>query len=200
MAAMLADGRQLILASSSPFRQELLARLQLPFISLSPDVDETPLVDEAGDELAQRLAIAKAQAIAKQHGNALIIGSDQVAVVDKTIVGKPGNHERARMQLERASGQAVMFYTGLCLIDSASGREQSLVEPFRVIFKALAATQIERYLQIEQPYQCAGSFKSEGLGIALFERLQGDDPNALIGLPLIQLIRMLAAEQVDILC
>ena len=199
MVDTLTDGRRLILASSSPFRRELLARLRLPFTSISPAVDETPLAGEAGDELALRLAIAKAQAIAAQHKKALVIGSDQVAVVNDTIVGKPGNHERARVQLAQASGRSVMFYTGLCLIDSASGREHSIIEPFQVLFKPLTSAQIERYLQLEQPYQCAGSFKSEGLGIALFERLIGDDPNALIGLPLIKLISLLDAEQVDIL-
>ena len=134
MANALLDGSQLILASSSPFRRELLARLRLPFSSVSPEVDETPLAHEAGNELALRLAVAKARAIAEQHSYALVIGSDQIAVVNNTIVGKPGNHQRARAQLEQASGQTVMFYTGLCLIDNASGREQSLVEPFQVVF------------------------------------------------------------------
>jgi septum formation protein len=185
---------KLILASSSPYRRELLARLMIPFEVMAPDVDEIPAPGEAPQALVERLAVAKAQAVARQHANALVIGSDQVAVYDGKIVGKPLTHERAVDQLRMASGKAVMLYTGLALINSASGRVQSEVIPFRVVFRALSDSQIENYLRREQPYHCAGSVKSEGLGIALLERFEGDDPNALIGLPLIRLVRMLERE------
>lgn len=184
----------LILASSSPYRRELLARLLIPFEVVAPDVDETPAPGEAPQALVERLAVAKAQAVARQHTNALVIGSDQAAVYDGKIVGKPLTHDRAVEQLRMASGKAVMLYTGLVLINSASGRVQSEVIPFRVVFRALSDSQIENYLRREQPYHCAGSVKSEGLGIALLERFEGDDPNALIGLPLIRLVRMLERE------
>lgn len=187
------DGRRLLLASTSPFRRELLARLGLPFTVQAPAVDETRLPGEAAPALVARLAEQKARAVAQSAPTALIIGSDQVAVLDGDIIGKPGDHPRAVAQLQRASGRTVIFYTGLCLLDSASGQCQVAVEEFRVVFRPLTATMIEAYLQREQPYQCAGSFKSEGLGIALFERLEGDDPTSLIGLPLIRLIRMLEA-------
>lgn len=184
----------LILASSSPYRRELLARLLIPFEVVVPDVDETPEPGELPPALVERLAVAKAQAVARQHTNALVIGSDQAAVYDGKIVGKPLTHDRAVEQLRMASGKAVMLYTGLALINSASGRVQSEVIPFRVVFRALNDSQIENYLRKEQPYHCAGSVKSEGLGIALLERFEGDDPNALIGLPLIRLVRMLERE------
>ena len=193
------DPRSLILASTSPFRRDLLARLGLPFTVQAPDADETPQPGEDASALVTRLATGKAQAAARHHHAALIIGSDQAAVLDDTIIGKPGNHERALAQLRRASGRTVTFYTGLCLLDSASGRQQVAVEPFRVVFRTLTEPQIERYLRRERPYQCAGSFKSEGLGIALFERLEGDDPSSLIGLPLIRLTRMLEAAGVAVL-
>jgi septum formation protein len=149
--------------------------------------------------LVARLAEAKARSIAVRRPNALVIGSDQAAVLDGKILGKPGSHERAVEQLLQASGQTVIFYTGLCVMDSDSGRAQVDIAPFRVVFRKFGLPQIENYLRREQPYQCAGSFKSEGLGIALFERLDGDDPTSLIGLPLIRLVRMLETEGVAIL-
>lgn len=199
MFETLSDGRRLILASTSPFRRELLMRLGLPFTVQAPEADETGLPDEAAPALAARLAERKARSVAQSTPAALIIGSDQAAVVDGNIIGKPGNHSRAVAQLQRASGRTVLFHTGLCLLDSASGQCQVAVEEFRVVFRPLTATMIEAYLQRERPYQCAGSFKSEGLGIALFERLEGDDPTSLIGLPLIRLTRMLEAAGAAIL-
>jgi septum formation protein len=190
---------KLILASSSPFRRELLARLMIPFEVAVPDVDETPLPGEAPPALVERLAIAKARAIATQHPDALVIGSDQVAVHEGVIVGKPLTHERAVAQLRQASGKAVVLHTGLALVNSASGREQSEVVPYRVVFRTLTDAQIENYLNKEQPYNCAGSVKSEGLGVALLERFEGEDPATLIGLPLIRLVRMLETEGVAVL-
>lgn len=181
----------LILASSSPYRRELLQRLRLAFTCVTPDVDESALPGETPATLVQRLAIAKAQAVAVQHANALIIGSDQVAVLHGTILGKPGTHTNAVAQLTAARGSRMEFLTGLCLLNAATGKIQVDVVPYAVIFRDLTTAQIEYYLQQEQPYHCAGSFKSEGLGIALFERLEGDDPTALIGLPLMRLVRML---------
>ncbi len=186
----------LVLGSTSPFRKELLGRLGLPFVTASPAVDETPQTEEPPQELVQRLALAKAAAVAADHPDALIIGSDQVACCDGRVLGKPGTRETAILQLEQASGRCVTFFTGLCLLNSATGRSQVVCEPFRVYFRTLERDRIERYLDREQPYQCAGSFKSEGLGISLFERLEGDDPNALIGLPLIRLVTMLQEEGV----
>ncbi|ADN75595.1 maf protein [Ferrimonas balearica DSM 9799] len=189
----------LVLGSTSPFRRELLGKLGLPFECDKPEVDETPLPDETAQQLVARLAEAKAKAVAERHPNALIIGSDQVAVVAGNILGKPHTHEKAVAQLSAASGEVVTFYTGLCLYNSTTGKAQTLVEPFEVAFKALTEAQIEGYLRAEQPYNCAGSFKSEGLGIMLFDRLTGRDPNALIGLPLISLGELLANEGVDVL-
>ncbi len=191
--------RKLILASSSPYRKELLARLGLPFSAVSPDIDETPLPGEPPEHLVGRLAVAKAQAIADRHPNALVIGSDQVAVHRGAIVGKPGDHDRAVAQLRAASGQSVTLYTGLALVDAESGRTQSEVIPFRVVFRKLNDARIERYLRKEQPYNCAGSVKSEGLGIALLERFEGEDPNTLIGLPLIRLVAMLEKEGLEVI-
>ena len=191
--------RRLILASSSPFRRELLARLGIPFEALAPRVDESPHPGEDAVALVARLALAKAKAIARQHPDALIIGSDQAAVYNGTITGKPGDHDEAVKQLRAASGRKVMLYTGLVLLDAASGRVQSEVVPFGIQFRALTAAQIENYLRKEQPYNCAGSVKSEGLGIALLERFEGDDPNALIGLPLIRLVRMLEREGIAVI-
>ena len=199
MTHTLPDGRRLILASSSPFRRELLARLGLPFVSRAPHSDETPLADEPAQALVARLARAKAEALAPAVAKGLIIGSDQVAVLDGEILGKPGDHDRAVIQLRRASGREVEFLTGLCLLDTASGRTRVVVEPFKVLFRELSPAQIESYLGRERPYDCAGSFKCEGLGIALFRRLKGDDPNALIGLPLIRLVELLAEEGVEVL-
>jgi len=176
----------------------LLERLGVPFKTASPEVDESPLPRESPQDLVLRLARAKAEAVAVAHNHSLIIGSDQVACIEGRILGKPGTHDRARRQLQQASGKRVSFYTGLCLLNTDSGKCQLACEPFYVHFRQLRSEQIERYLDRERPYNCAGSFKSEGLGIALFERLEGDDPNALIGLPLIRLIHMLEAEGIEI--
>ncbi len=188
----------LVLGSTSPFRRELLSRLGLTFETAAPEVDESRQPDEPPEALVLRLAQAKADAVGAAHPQALVIGSDQVACIDDRILGKPGNRENARRQLRDASGRRVSFYTGLCLLNTASGRKQLVCEPFHVQFRRLTEAQIERYLEREQPFNCAGSFKSEGLGITLFERLEGDDPNALIGLPLIRLVEMLGAEGIEL--
>ncbi len=185
---------QLVLASTSPFRRNILEKLGVPFDCHAPEVDETPHAGESPSQLVERLSIAKAQAVAAHLKEGLVIGSDQVAVIDNDILGKPGNHENAVMQLERAAGKTVTFLTGLALVNATTGSIQAEVVPFKVVFRKLTREQIENYLNAEQPYNCAGGFKSEGLGIALFERLDGDDPNTLIGLPLIRLIRMLEKE------
>jgi septum formation protein len=190
---------KLVLASSSPYRKQLLQRLGQAFDTTAPDVDETALAGETPEQLVRRLAEAKAKAVAKEFPNALIIGSDQVAVLDGKILGKPGNHDNAVKQLQQASAKTVHFLTGLCLFNSKTGNIQLDVIPFKVVFRKLSNAQIENYLLTEQPYNCAGSFKSEGLGIALFEKLEGDDPNALIGLPLIKLIDMFSNEGINIL-
>lgn len=184
----------LVLASTSPFRRELLQRLGVTFQTASPDVDETRLPDESAEQLVRRLAQAKARAVATAHPGALIIGSDQVAVLGERILGKPGNRERAREQLRAASGNTVRFLTGLCLLNASSGQAEVEVVPYGVTFRTLDDARIDRYLDCEQPYNCAGSFKSEGLGIALFARMEGSDPTALIGLPLITLVSMLARQ------
>ncbi|MBF0470557.1 MAG: septum formation inhibitor Maf [Gammaproteobacteria bacterium] len=183
---------QIILASTSPFRKMLLEKLGLPFTTIAPEVDERAAPSESPADLVQRLALAKAEAVAHHHPKALVIGSDQVAVHRGEILGKPGSHARAREQLAAFSGNAVTFYTGLALVGSEAGVSEVDLLPYTVHFRTLSADQIERYLKAEQPYQCAGSFKSEGLGITLFSRLEGDDPNTLIGLPLIRLTAMLA--------
>lgn len=192
-------GRTIILASSSPYRRELLAKLHLDFTWQSPEIDESARPGETAEQLVVRLAGEKARAIAKHHGNALIIASDQVALLDGQILGKPGDHATAVRQLNAASGKAVRFLTSLALLNSSSGRIQVEVVPFTVHFRHLSPSEIENYLRKEQPYNCAGSFKSEGLGIALFERLEGDDPNTLIGLPLIRLAKMLRNEGVAVI-
>ena len=181
----------IILASSSPYRRQLLTQLGLPFEWCSPDIDETALSGEAPAALASRLAETKARALATHYPQHWIIGSDQVACLDGRILGKPGNIDNARRQLRACSGQRVEFLTGLCLLNSGDDTCATIVEPFAVKFRPLTIEQIDRYLEREQPFDCAGSFKAEGLGIALFERLEGDDPNALIGLPLIQLVSLL---------
>ena len=181
----------LVLASTSPYRRELLGRLGLPFTTARPEVDESPLAGEDPEVLVRRLAEAKARAVAPIHPDALVIGSDQVAVLDGNVVGKPGAPDAAADQLRRASGRAVRFLTGLCLLDTARDVAEVVVEPFTVHFRALDDGQIARYIERERPFDCAGSFKSEGLGIALFERLEGDDPSALVGLPLIRLVSLL---------
>lgn len=189
----------LLLASSSPYRRELLDRLQLPFTWQSPSIDETRREDETAIDLVRRLAEEKARALAERYTDHLIIGSDQVAVLgDGQILGKPHDLERAQKQLRAASGSSVTFLTGLALLNSQSGRCQVDCVPFTVHFRSLSDTQILRYLQREQPFDCAGSFKSEGLGISLFRSTEGEDASSLIGLPLIRLVDMLINEGVDV--
>lgn len=189
--------KQIILASSSRYRQEVLSKLGLPFTVCAPNIDESPRPNETPADLVLRLAIAKARAVLPTRQHALVIGSDQVAVCNGAILGKPRTHDNAVKQLRETSGQTIALYTGLALINSDSGRVQSDVVPFRVVMRALSDNQIENYLRKEQPYDCAGSVKSERLGVALLDRFEGDDPNALIGLPLIRLVRMLETEGVN---
>lgn len=181
----------ILLASTSPFRQALLHKLGLPFITAAPQVDESPQPGETAQALVNRLAVAKAQALAKTHPGHWIIGSDQVCVLDGQITGKPHTVENARAQLRAASGKAITFYTGLALFHPDSNQLLSCCEPFVVHFRTLTDAEIAGYVEKEQPLQCAGSFKSEGLGICLFDRLEGRDPNTLVGLPLIALNEML---------
>ena len=189
----------LILASTSPFRRAILEKLGYPFETFKPEVDESPLPGENAQALVERLSEAKARTALGRFDNALIIGGDQVAAINGQILGKPHTHERATAQLRACSGKTVRFHTGLCLLNTATGRTQTEVIPFDVHFRALTPEEIEAYLRRERPYNSAGSFKSEGLGITLFERLQGDDPNTLIGLPLIRLTAMLRREGVNVL-
>jgi len=191
--------RTLILGSTSRYRRELLSRLHLPFEVVAPEVDETPQAGEAPAALALRLALAKAQAVARQHPEAVVIGSDQVADLAGEPLGKPGHHARAVEQLQRMRGQTVVFQTALAVVCLASGFEQVDLAPVRVRFRALADAEIEAYLRAEQPYDCAGSAKSEGLGIALLEAIDNDDPTALVGLPLIRTCRMLRAAGLPLL-
>lgn len=191
--------RPLILASSSVYRRQLLERLRAPFGTAVPDIDESALPGEAPRETALRLALAKARAVASIHPAALIIGSDQVADLGGQPLGKPGTHENAVGQLRAMRGQSVTFHTALCLLDAASGRHQLDNVPSVVHFRQLSDAQIERYLRLEQPYDCAGSAKVESLGIALVQRIDSDDPTALIGLPLMALNGMLQREQVEVL-
>ncbi len=183
--------RMLVLASTSPFRRALLEKLQIPFKTLSPEVDETPLEGESPQQLVVRLSEAKARAGAGTFPDALIIGSDQVAVCAGEVLGKPGDHDSACRQLAQLSGKRVDFLTGLCLFDALTGEARTDLVPYAVTFRTLTPEQIDRYLRAEQPYHCAGSFKSEALGISLFEAMHGDDPNALVGLPLIRLVSWL---------
>jgi MAF protein len=182
---------KLVLASSSPYRRELLQKLRLPFVADSPDIDETPLAGEPPEELALRLSLQKARALAEKYPEHLIIGSDQVALLEGKPLTKPGSRQNTVAQLSAASGKTVCFHTGVCVFDSRSGRYRSDCDCCAVTFKTLSRDRIERYADIDQPYHCAGGFKAESLGIALFERIRGDDPNALIGLPLIKLIALL---------
>jgi septum formation protein len=182
---------QLILASSSPYRRALLSRLGLPFISASPEIDETPVPGETVQGLVERLALGKANALAGKYPDALIIGSDQACLCGTTILGKPGNLACARAQLQACSGKQVDFYTGLVLLDSESGAHQYKLDVFSVVFRTLTEAEIENYLQRERPFDCAGSFKAEGLGISLFEKMEGADFHSLIGLPLISLCDLL---------
>lgn len=190
---------KLVLASTSPFRRAILDKLGIKFDIASPNTDETALEGENPKNLVERLSIAKAKAVADNVSSSLVIGSDQVSVIDDEIIGKPQTHENAVKQLQNASGKTVTFYTGLCLYNSESKQYQSEVVPFDVVFRKLSEQQIENYLQKEEPYNCAGSFKSEALGIVLFEKLVGDDPNTLMGLPLIRLVRMLEKENFPVL-
>ncbi|MFT7006513.1 MAG: MAF protein [Colwellia sp.] len=191
--------KTLVLGSTSVFRQTILEKLNLPFQTAKPNIDETALINETPQALVERLAIEKAKAVAHKFPNALIIGSDQVAVCEGEILGKPHNFENGVVQLTKFSNKAVTFYTGLCVLDSASNTVKSLVEPFVVHFNELSPLEIESYLKAEQPYNCAGSFKSEALGICLFRKLEGDDPNTLIGLPLIKLVSLLKQHGLDVL-
>ncbi|HMZ85756.1 MAG TPA: Maf family nucleotide pyrophosphatase [Giesbergeria sp.] len=185
--------RTLVLGSTSRYRRELLQRLGLPFTVAAPDVDETPLQGEAPRALALRLALAKAHAVAAQHPDAVVIGSDQVADLHGQPLGKPGTHERASAQLQRMSGETVIFQTAVAVVCAATGFEQVDLAPVEVRFRTLTGDEIERYLHAEQPYDCAGSAKSEGLGISLLDAILSDDPTALVGLPLIRTCRMLRA-------
>lgn len=185
---------QLVLASTSAYRRMLLERLQLPFVTARPDVDETPLPAERPPDTANRLALAKAQAVAERFEDALIIGSDQVAHMGGEIFGKPGTEERAIAQLQRMNGRSVVFHTALALINTRSGKVHLDSVPTEVRFRTLSDAEIVRYVEREQPLDCAGAAKSEALGITLLDALSGDDPTALVGLPLIALSRMLRAE------
>lgn len=182
----------IVLASSSSYRRELLARLQLPFTCHSPEIDESPLPNEAPQALVQRLALSKARVLAEHYPNHLIIGSDQVAVLDQQIIGKPLHAAGATQQLSAASGRSVIFLTGLAVIDTRQQIEQVDYVPFSVHFRQLTPSQIQRYIEREQPFDCAGSFKSEGLGVSLFRATEGSDATSLVGLPLIRLCDMLS--------
>jgi len=190
---------KIVLGSTSPFRRALLEKLQLDFSCDTPDIDETPLPNETVEAMVCRLALAKARAVGEHHPRSLIIGCDQSAVLQGEILTKPGNFDTAMKQLKAASGQKVVFQTGLCLLNSATGHHQLACVPYTVEFRQLSERLIANYLKKEQPYNCAGSFKSEALGIALFRRFEGEDPNALIGLPLIKLVEFLDNEDISIL-
>ena len=191
--------KTLVLGSTSPFRKAILEKLQLPFYCAKPNIDEAEKDNECPQDLVERLAIEKAKAVVGEYPSALIIGSDQVAVCEGEILGKPHNFDNAVVQLSKFSGKSITFYTGLCVYDSEKEKAISLVEPFTVHFNQLSQEDIENYLNAEQPYNCAGSFKSEGLGICLFSKLEGDDPNTLIGLPLIKLVELLKQQGIDVL-
>lgn len=191
--------RRIVLGSTSRYRHELLSRLRLPFDTASPDVDETPRPGETPAALAARLAMAKAREVANRYPDAVVIGSDQVADLDGEPLGKPGTHERAVVQLQRMRGRTVVFQTAVAVVCIATGFEALDLAPVRVVFRDLDDAEIERYLRAEQPYDCAGSAKSEGLGIALLERIDNDDPSALVGLPLIRTCHMLRAAGVTVL-
>lgn len=193
------NSQPLVLASTSNYRSELLTRLRIPFQTAAPDVDETPLPGESAQQTSWRLSRAKAQAVAAHHPGALIIGSDQVALLGNQQLGKPLTHDNAVQQLRAMRGQTVTFYTALTLLNAQTGDIQTEVAINRVNYRKLTDAQIENYLRAEQPYHCAGSAKSEGLGIALISSMEGDDPNALVGLPLILLVNMLLGQGVKIL-
>jgi septum formation protein len=193
------NSQPLVLASTSVYRSQLLSTLQIPFQTAAPDVDETPLPGEGAEQTSWRLAQTKARVVAKRFPDALIIGSDQVALLDGQQIGKPLNHDNAVLQLSAMRGKTVTFYTALSLLNAATGEMQTEVAITKVSFRNLSDDEIERYLKKEQPYHCAGSAKAEGLGIALISRIQGDDPNSLIGLPLILLVSMLEKQGVRVL-
>jgi septum formation protein len=193
------SGRQVILGSTSRYRKELLSRLQIPFETAAPDVDETPHSHEAPQDLALRLALAKARAVAHKFPDAVVIGSDQVADLEGQPLGKPGNHANAVLQLQRMRGKTVIFQTALSVICLATGFEQTDLAAVKVTFRDLSDAEIESYLEAEEPYDCAGSAKSEGLGIALLAAIDNDDPTALVGLPLIRTCHMLRAAGVKLL-
>ncbi len=188
---------KLVLASSSPYRRQLLQKLGMDFICASPDIDETPDKHETPEQLVLRLAKQKATALATTFPQHLIIGSDQIATLNNQIIGKPHTHEAAVEQLTAFSGKKVEFLTSLCLHNSKTHQSQLTMDKYIIKFRHLTGAQIENYLRREQPYDCAGSFKSEGLGICLFEGMEGEDPNTLVGLPLIQLVNMLINEGAD---
>jgi 7-methyl-GTP pyrophosphatase len=190
--------RRLVLASTSRYRRELLARLGVPFETTAPNVDECPAAGEMPQALALRLACAKAQAAQAAFPDALIIGCDQIAAAGATLLNKPGTHARAVEQLKLMSGKQVVFFTALCLLNALTSQRQTAIVPVTVHMRELSTGQIERYLQAEQPYDCAGAARIEGLGITLVARLDGDDPNALIGLPLIKLCDMLRNEGIEL--
>lgn len=189
----------LVLASTSPYRRELLARLGVPFEVAAPDVDETPLPGESPDDTAMRLSVLKAQAVARHYPDALIIGSDQVALLEGRQLGKPGTHENAVAQLQAMRGKTLEFHTALTLLNARTGRTQTANVPVRLVMREYSDAQIEAYLRKDQPYNCCGSARSEALGIALIARYETEDPNALVGLPLIKLTEMLASEGLDVL-
>ncbi|MEO7107231.1 MAG: Maf family nucleotide pyrophosphatase [Rhodoferax sp.] len=191
--------RKLILGSTSAYRRELLSRLNIPFTVESPHVDETPLPGETPHDLACRLALAKAHAVAARFPDCVVIGSDQVADLDGLALGKPGTHDRATLQLRQMRGKTVVFQTALAVVCLNSGFCQQSLAPVKVVFRTLSDSEIENYLRQEQPYDCAGSAKSEGLGIALLDAIESDDPTALIGLPLIRTSRMLRAAGIELL-
>ena len=188
---------QILLASSSSYRRELLQKLHLPFSWASPNINEAALPEQSPQALTLRLAEQKAKALAANHPEHLIIGSDQVATLDGAIIGKPGTHSTAVEQLQKCRGRDLVFLTSICLLNTKTGKTQLSLETYNVSFRELSDQQIDRYLRLEQPYDCAGSFKAEGLGISLFNKMEGEDPNTLIGLPLIALIRMLNNEGID---
>jgi len=196
MAAM--SSPPLILASTSRYRRDLLQRLRLPFEVVSPQVDETPQPGESPAALALRLALAKAQAVATRRPEAVVIGSDQVADLDGEPIGKPGNHERALAQLRRLSGRRVVFQTAVSVVRADTGFERTLLAPVTVQFRTLTDAEIERYLRLEEPYDCAGSAKCETLGITLLDAIDSDDPTALVGLPLIRTAQLLRAAGLDL--
>ena len=193
------SNRKLILGSTSVYRRELLGRLNVPFSVESPHVDETPLPGEHPAALAQRLALAKAQAVAQRFPDCVVIGSDQVADLDGQALGKPGTHDRAVAQLRQMRGNTVIFQTAVAVVCINTGFSQQSLAPVKVTFRTLDDAEIENYLQLEQPYDCAGSAKSEGLGIALLDAIESDDPTALVGLPLIRTSRMLRAAGIQLL-